>query len=78
MANRRYKRPQAIYEEEMSPEEKYGTSRFFEASIRAKPELQSSFDYYSSYNYYPIKRKNNQQEKTLQNQEPILKHLGKM
>jgi hypothetical protein len=55
MANRRYKRPQAIYEEEMSPEEKYGTSRFFEASIRAKPELQSSFDYSQLDERYPVK-----------------------
>lgn len=55
MANRRYKRPQGIYEQEMSPEEKYGTSRFFEASIRAKPELQSSFDYSQLDERYPVK-----------------------
>ena len=39
----------------MSPEEKYGTSRFFEASIRAKPELQSSFDYSQLDERYPVK-----------------------
>jgi hypothetical protein len=37
--------PQTIYEEEMSPEEKYGTSRFLESRIRSDPSSQSSFDY---------------------------------
>lgn len=55
MANRRYNRPQTIYEEKMSPEEKYGTSRFFESLIRSDPDSQSSFDYSQLDEKYPIK-----------------------
>ena len=55
MANRRYNRPQTIYEEEMSPEEKYGASRFLESQIRSDPDLQSSFDYSQLDEKYPIK-----------------------
>jgi hypothetical protein len=55
MAKRKYNRPQTIYEEEMSPEEKYGTSRFFESLIRSDPDSQSSFDYSQLDEKYPIK-----------------------
>lgn len=55
MANKRYNTPQTIYEEKMSPEEKYGTSRFFESLIRSDPDSQSSFDYSQLDEKYPIK-----------------------
>ena len=55
MAKRKYNTPQTIYEEEMSPEEKYGTSRFFESLIRSDPSSQSSFDYSQLDERYPIK-----------------------
>jgi len=55
MAKRKYNTPQTIYEEEMSPEEKYGTSRFLESRIRSNPDLRSSFDYSQLDERYPIK-----------------------
>ena len=74
MANRRYNRPQTIYEEEMSPEEKYGASRFLESQIRSDPDLQSSFDYSQLDENYPIKsiRGRIQLEEKRRNENPYL------
>ncbi|MEN9468870.1 MAG: hypothetical protein RL630_603 [Verrucomicrobiota bacterium] len=50
------KRPtQTIYEDEESPAERYNVSKRIEASIRANPELQSSFDYSQLDEKYPVK-----------------------
>jgi hypothetical protein len=72
MAKRKYNTPQTIYEEEMSPEEKYGTSRFLESRIRSNPDLQSSFDYSQLDEMYPIKsiRGRIQLEERRRNEDP--------